>query len=210
MSDSFEFEKLLRGAELGFSEETLRQVVEFRERVLDENARQNLTRLTAPLAFFEGHVLDSVAVGNCPWIKYPAMDLGSGVGVPGLLCGILGIGEWVLADSEGRKAEFLARVAGEFVANRVRVFSGRGEDFLRNNRVESVVARAVGPVGRIYGWLKPCSTWNSLVLLKGPSWEEEWSEFKQSAFGRELKWTETYSYEVGAEKRKRVIVKLDR
>ena len=37
------------------------------------------------------------------------------------------------------------------------------EEFLLNHQVETIVARAVGPVDRIFGWIRTCSTWNNLV-----------------------------------------------
>ena len=109
------------------------------------------------------------------------------------------------------KAEFLRR-ASEFLGlgSEVDVFAGRAEDFLRNNRVETVVARAVGPVERIFGWIGRCSTWNTLVLLKGLGWEEEWRKFQEGGHARKLKIVDEYRYEVGAEKKKRVIVRLKR
>jgi 16S rRNA G527 N7-methylase RsmG len=94
------------------------------------------------------------------------------------------------------------------------VFSGRAEKFLSDvapkKAVKSVVARAVGPISRIYTWIRPCSTWNNLVLLKGPRWEEEWAEIQGGRYKNELKWVDSYKYTVGAEKKQRIIVKIER
>src|SRR4051812_38554125 len=85
------------------------RVLAFYERVLAENEIQNLTRLTCPRDFFEGHVLDVKELLQSDLVSFPAMDLGSGAGVPGLLAGLIRGDSWVLAESEGKKAEFLAK-----------------------------------------------------------------------------------------------------
>ncbi|MCM2277991.1 MAG: class I SAM-dependent methyltransferase [Oligoflexia bacterium] len=187
------------------------RVEEFYKLMAAENERQNLTRLISPQEFIEGHVLDVRELLKSGLVEFPAMDLGSGGGVPGLLAAVVRPDSWVLSDSEGKKAEFLGRAAQELgISDRVQVTHLRGEVFLRQNSVKSVVARAVGPVDRIYPWLRACSTWNSLVLLKGPAWEEEWKRFQQSKFRRELRIAAEHHYVVGAENKKRIILQLVR
>lgn len=202
--DKQEFEAVLR--EIGLPAE---KVSHFRDLVLAENEAQNLTRLTSPRDFLEGHVLDAVELLKSGLVQFPAMDLGSGAGVPGLLAAILGSGPWVLAESEGRKAGFLSRAVEELGLD-VQVFSGRAEEYLRKERVQSIVARAVGPVGRIMGWVGRCSTWNNLVLMKGPAWEDEWQEFSATPAGRKLRIAGQHAYTVGAESKRRLIIRLAR
>src|SRR5579884_2712123 len=76
-------------------------VVRFYRLVLAENEKQNLTRLTSPKEFIEGHVLDVRALLKSGLLSFPAMDLGSGGGVPGLLAAATSDDQWVLAESEG-------------------------------------------------------------------------------------------------------------
>lgn len=207
-----EFQKLLESG-TAFEPEVASKINLFRELVLRESNQQNLTRLLGPKEFFEGHVLDSLALVRSSLVDYPAMDLGSGVGVPGILSALLAPGEWVLAESEGRKADFLSRAVVELgLQDRVKVFSGRAEAYLaEKGEVKSVVARAVGPVERIFGWIRECSTWNSIVLLKGPGWDDEWNEFQKRGRGRQLIAVEgTFEYSLGEENKQRKIVKLNR
>ncbi|MCM2323142.1 MAG: class I SAM-dependent methyltransferase [Oligoflexia bacterium] len=187
------------------------RVLKFYSLVVDENSRQNLTRLISPKDFFEGHVLDVKELLKSGLVQFPAMDLGSGGGVPGLLAAVVHPGDWVLSESEGMKANFLSRAVQELgLGDRVRVSNARGEKFLITSAVKSVVARAVGPVDRIYAWLRPCSTWNNLVLLKGPAWKAEWERFQAGKLGKELSIGAKFEYRVGAEKKERLIVRLDR
>lgn len=213
--DSQEFLEILRHGWPELPEEAARRVSVFRERLVDENARQNLTKLIAPQDFFEGHVLDVKALLACGLTTFPAMDLGSGCGVPGLLAAIIQPQPWVLAESEGHKATFLARCVDEMgLKDVVQVHAGRAEAYWSGKpcppAVQSIVCRAVGPVERIYGWLRSCSTWNNLILLKGPRWSEEWDGFERGHHRGELKQTGHFEYEVGAEAKKRIIVRLER
>jgi 16S rRNA G527 N7-methylase RsmG len=148
-------------------------------------------------------------------VDFPAMDLGSGGGVPGLLSALIAPDQWILAESEGHKAAFLQRSVEKFkVSERVRVFSGRAEGYLvasnEQNSPKSIVARAVGPIERIYSWIRSCSTWNNLILLKGPRWEEEWAALQAGRYRNELKCTNSYKYQVGADKKERIIVRIER
>lgn len=186
-------------------------LLSFYKCVVEENEHQNLTRLIEPEAFWEGHVEDVRAVLAADILDYPAMDLGSGVGVPGLLAAALSEGRWILAESETRKAEFLRSTAEKLgLSSRVEVFAGRAEVFLQSRGVFSVTARAVGPVERIYGWIRSCSTWNNLVLFKGPAWEKEWAEFQIGRYRGELRIARAVSYEVGPEKKQRSLIRLER
>ncbi len=185
-------------------------LIYFRELVLKENENQNLTRLTSPKDFFEGHLLDVLELNPLLELKFPALDLGSGAGVPGLLSAILKKRHWILCDSEIKKAEFLKKAIQKLSIQDVEVFAGRGEDFLKKHTVETVVSRAVGSVQKIYSWIRKCSTWNILILFKGPNWEKEWQEFQSCAWRKELKLMRCHEYFVGDEKKRRRIVCLKR
>lgn len=205
-----EFRNLLKAAwpELAIVRQEL--AVRFYRLVLAENEQQNLTRLISPKDFLEGHVLDVRALLKSGLVGFPALDLGSGVGVPGLLAAAMCDDSWILAESEGRKAAFLESAAESLELFNVEVFSGRGEDYLKTRDVSTVVARAVGPVDRIYAWLRPCSTWNKLVLFKGPGWDAEWTSFQEGKHRHELEIEAEYNYTVGEPAKRLRIIKLGR
>ncbi len=193
------------------------KILEYYESVVRENEVQNLTRLISPVDFYEGHILDVLELLKTECTDFPAMDLGSGAGVPGLLAGIMTTSKWVLVESEKRKANYLERAVTSLgLGSQLSVYPGRAEDYLRGARspkafrVGSIVARAVGSVHRIYSWIRECSTWNSLVLFKGPGWDEEWQEFQGSKFKDELIVVLDHAYKVGALEKARRIVKLSR
>jgi 16S rRNA (guanine527-N7)-methyltransferase len=210
MSVQQEFEALLAKHPAKWTEQARSRMSLFYKLVLEENEIQNLTRITAPKDFFEKNVLDVVALLDLNWVDYPALDLGSGMGVPGVIAAILSGETWILAESEKKKAEFLQKVVCELgLAGQVTVFSGRGEDFLKTQNVKTVVSRAVGPVSRIWGWLKKCSTWNKLVLFKGPGWDEEWKTLPE-AEKKKLRLARIQKYQAGADQPERKLVCLER
>jgi 16S rRNA G527 N7-methylase RsmG len=215
VSDSAEFQSLLQenlGKEL--SAEQIGRIVAFREEVLKENEIQNLTRQLSPKDFYEGHVLDVIHLQKSGLLELPAMDVGAGMGVPGVLHALVftpkGPITWISSDSEGKKAEFMQRMIEQFHLEGASAASVRGEDLLDSHTVKSVVARAVGPVSRIYGWFRTRSTWNNLILLKGPKWDEEWAEFERGPHRGRLIIDGMYEYLSGEEQKKLKIVRLRR
>lgn len=206
-----ELKELLEQDQSHLDPHIISKILAFYQIVLAENQVQNLTRLTEPQDFYEGHVIDVLELLKSGWLQYPAMDLGTGVGVPGILAGMVEPGEWILAESEKRKAEYLEKAVSSLgLSSQIRVFSGRGEEYLKNSQVQTIVARAVGPVERIYSWIKKCSTWNKMILLKGPGWNEEWNKFQKSSFKDELLVENQLEYRVGTDAKMRKLILLSR
>lgn len=201
------------------SNETLEKVVQFYGLVLKENQFQNLTRFLSPIDFFNGHVLDVWHLLKTGWLQFPAADIGSGVGVPGFLAIILSpalsSGSWILIESEIQKSRYLTRLVDTFkLSQYVEIFSGRLESALlsssfKKRRVQSFVARAVGPVSRIYKWIHLCSTWNNLILLKGPGWKMEWLDFQKTSRSKFLSIKSEYCYSIRDNQQQRIIVELE-
>ena len=187
------------------------QILRFHELLRIGNETQNLTRLISASDFYQGHLIDVCELLKTKWLTYPALDIGSGAGVPGLLSALIEKGEWVLSESEKRKAEFLqATVDALKIGTQVQVTSLRAEEYLRKKSINTLIARAVGPVDRIYSWIHHCSTWNKLILFKGPSWNDEWMRFQESKFKKDLVIDQTHSYVVGPEQKQRILISLKR
>ncbi len=193
-------------------DQAIRDLVDYRSRVCLENKHQNLTRIVDPMDFYLGHIVDVLALQESGFLGQLNFDLGSGAGVPGLASACINREQnWVLNDSEGSKAGFLARTVSEMRLRHVTVQAGRAEDSLPHHRDILVVSRAVGPVLRIFNWIEKCSTWNKLVLLKGPAWNEEWAAFQKSGRRSRLKITGEHAYSIpGPELKSRRLVLLER
>lgn len=208
-----ELERLLEERWSELEEESRNRIQSYFQLVVAENEVQNLTKLISPSDFFWGHLWDVREWHRTGWgWSGTTLDLGSGAGIPGIPMACVVGGRWVISESERRKADFIQRaVAAVLPGGDVQVFGGRAEDYLRSSGpIDRIVSRAVGKVEKIYGWIRPCSTWNTLILMKGPQWEQEWAEFQETRFRRELKIQERHEYSVPANGHSRVLIRLQR
>ena len=172
----------------------------FAEILHRENELQNLTRILGVEDFIDGHLIDVLELLQFQSLGVLVLDIGSGCGVPGLLAAAIDLNEdreWFLCDSEKQKADFLSNTANEMGLNRVSITSSRVESVIQNIEPDTVIARAVGTVDKIAGWISNCSTWNNLILFKSKSWPEEWKEAQLNRFGKKLTVTQTKEYSSG-------------
>jgi 16S rRNA (guanine(527)-N(7))-methyltransferase RsmG len=206
-----EFLTEIQAKKLDLTPEQAKQAAKFAHILHRENELQNLTRILGVSEFVEGHLIDVMELFKVPTLGERVLDIGSGSGVPGLLAASVDSSktrQWFLSDSETSKGEYLSRGAEELGLERVATFSRRAEEVLDFVRPDTVIARAVGTVEKIAGWISNCSTWNNLVLFKSRGWEEEWKEAQLSRFGKKLTVTHTHEYSVGD--KYRVLVSLKR
>lgn len=211
--DSEVFYKILKNSLKNASEEQIQKIVRLRELVLEENKVQNLTKLTTPEDFFDGHVVDADRLTRTDYITpgTKVIDAGTGLGSPGLIAAILMGGNWVLCDSEKSKASFVEKAAEALGLMTVKASSARVESLVMAEKPTVVVSKALGKVQKVYSYIKNCSTWNTLILFKGPKWEEEWKEFLQDKIeAKKLKIEKIIEYTVGKEQKNRKIVILRR
>src|SRR5262245_7921048 len=126
-----ELESLLKQHFPALSEEIRTRVCFFYEFLLKENQIQNLTRLISPEDFIYGHLSDVMELLKLDWISYPAVDIGSGAGIPGLLAAIVHKQSWILVESEKKKADYLKRAVEHLkMDSLVRVYPDRVENCL--------------------------------------------------------------------------------
>jgi 16S rRNA (guanine527-N7)-methyltransferase len=148
--------------------------------LLGVNAWLNLTRLTAPADYLKFHVFDSLTA-LAPVEELTAagdlcLDLGSGGGYPGLpLMTWLPDRRWVLVDSRGKKAAFLAEAVRLTPCRQAEAASFRGREAARARpdlaqQCALVTARAIGPAGQVIEEAAALVRLNGfLLLLKGPA-----------------------------------------
>jgi 16S rRNA (guanine527-N7)-methyltransferase len=164
------------------------------------NAWLNLTRLTTPAEYLKFHVFDSLtALAPIAELTAPGdlcLDLGSGGGYPGLpLLTWLPDRRWVLVDSRGKKAAFLAEAirltpcrSAEAAAFRGREAAHARPDLAR--RCALVTARAVGPAAEVLAEADALVRRDGfLLLLKGPAFaaqERQEAVAAAAGFGFEL------------------------
>jgi 16S rRNA (guanine527-N7)-methyltransferase len=206
-----DFLKSIEAGGLGLTPEQAHAAAQFAVILHRENENQNLTRILGTEEFVSGHLVDVLELLKLPQLGKRVLDIGTGSGVPGLLASAISKDSdrvWFLTDSEKGKAEYLESAKNELRIQRASVFHKRAEEVAPVTKPDTVIARAVGTVDKIAGWIWECSTWNTLILFKSRGWEAEWSEARRTKFGKKL--TVTHVHDYSNENRCRQIIVLNR
>ena len=207
-----EFSTAIQGVFPSLDANQVQKAAQFAVLLHLENQNQNLTRFLGVEAFVDGHLRDVIELLSSKGLGSRVLDLGSGCGVPGLLAAAIDLDhsrKFLLVESESNKAMFLAETAEKMGLKNVQVCPVRVEAVIQTLNPDTVIARAVGTVEKISGWIWNCSTWNNLILFKSRSWEEEWKASQLSKFGRKLTITQSHEYS-SADEKFRILVTLKR
>jgi len=131
----------------GVPPETGARLTAFVELLSQWNSTVNLIAPSSLEHVWSRHVDDSLRLAPFMTGSRRAADLGSGAGFPGLVLSIVTGAEYVLIESDHRKASFL-REAIRLTAAAAKVHVGRVEDF-RARTFDVVTARAFAPLSRL-------------------------------------------------------------
>ena len=112
----------------------------------DWNTRINLTAIRDRPSQVGKHLLDSLTM--LPWLKGERVaDVGSGAGFPGIPLAIVAPQvHFALVESVGKKCRFLEAVRDALGLANVEIVQSRAETYQPEQRFDTVIARAVGPV----------------------------------------------------------------
>lgn len=137
------------------------------------NARMNLTSVRDLRVFARVHLAECLLAGQLvPEGVRSVLDFGSGAGLPGIPIAIarphLAV---TLAESQGKKANFLREVARELQLENVTVFHGRVEDLAQDIVFDLVALRAVDKMDQALATARPrlASGGWCVVLTSEPS-----------------------------------------
>lgn len=121
--------------------------------LLDElarwNKKVNLTAIRDPAEMITGHLLDSLIAR--PFLHGERiLDVGTGAGFPGLPLAICEPErQFALVDGNNKKIMFVQHVATLLKLGNVAAIKARTEDYAPDERFDTVIARAVGPLARL-------------------------------------------------------------
>ena len=168
------------------------------ELTLAANQRLNLTSIVEPRDVALKHFLDSLAPHSLLKPGERVLDLGSGAGYPGIpLACALDLQKMILAESTLKKARFLQETADELALPSIEVIGERGEEILRRVKVDTVLARAVGPAERLLKMLERVTrNFGRLLLYKGADPTAELAKARNIASNLKLRDEIVLAYEL--------------
>ncbi len=157
------------------------------ERVGLANEVMNLTRIVEPREVAVKHVLDSVIVADHVDLRGArVLDVGTGAGYPGIpLAVAVPSAVFALIDGTEKKAAFVDGVLEELGLRNAAALHTRAEVHLLDHEYDYLVARAVGPLGKLLPLLLPRrARFRALIALKGPGAAEEWDAARRAGATR--------------------------
>ncbi|HET7267984.1 MAG TPA: 16S rRNA (guanine(527)-N(7))-methyltransferase RsmG [Oleiagrimonas sp.] len=162
----------LRSLDLTLTPDASARLLDYLQLLARWNRSFNLTAVRDPAAMVTRHLLDSLAIA--PHLQgTSAADLGSGAGLPGIPLAIAAPErQWLLVDSNGKKARFLRAAVRELDLANVQVAQQRVEDV--QGRFDCVTARAFASLPDMLAWgghlLAPSGLW---LAMKGRRPDDE-------------------------------------
>lgn len=160
------------------SRETMDRLDGFVSLLTRWNSKINLVAPATIPNMWQRHIEDSAQVfALAPKNAHQWVDLGSGGGLPGVVCAILAAEHipdchFTLIESDKRKSAFLMVVARE-LALKIEVLPVRAED-VPPKKADVVSARALAPLPQLLAWVDRHLADGGIALLpKGKTWEEE-------------------------------------
>lgn len=165
--------------------------------LLHRTEQVNLTALRKPQDLAQKLYWPSWKIGTLRDLRrLTVLDLGSGAGFPGIPLALSNPdSKWICVDSIQKKANFIDESIRELKIANAQAICARGEEYLKKQRVDAIVAQAVKSTREILHLLSPVkNSFRQLYLMKGKSWAEESSQHEEKELGFER--TANLEYEI--------------
>lgn len=163
------------------------------EEILAGNRQLNLTRITAPMEFWEKHLWDSLAgllgVEKEKLEPTQVIDIGTGAGFPGIPVAIA-YPHWTvtLLDATRKKITFLETLLSTLKLNNLKTLTGRAEELGRQKLYRETyniaLVRAVGAASVCAEYALPLLKTDGLAILYRGNWSKEEDILLQQALAK--------------------------
>jgi 16S rRNA (guanine527-N7)-methyltransferase len=177
--------------ELGLASPALAEsLIAYLRELLQWNQAYNLTAIRDPLEMVSKHLLDSLVL--LPHLQGSrVIDVGSGAGLPGIPLALADPGrQYVLLDSNGKKATFLRHVLRTLGIKHAEAVQSRVEDYAADTghgRFDSVLSRAFASLAEMVELAGPlCSRHGRLLAMKGQFPQDELEALHHGVAGFEV------------------------
>jgi 16S rRNA (guanine527-N7)-methyltransferase len=190
-----ELKAQLAAQQIPASDDQIEQLDLYRRLLWSWNERMNLTRHTTMEKFVGRDMVDSYQLSKLLERGERVLDVGTGGGVPGIAIAILRPDLVVnLCDSTQKKARVVEAIVAK-LGLPIRVYPNRAEEILEITTFDTLVARALAPLAKVLGCLRPhLDAFDRLLMIKGRSWIDERSESRQAGLMRGLELRKAASY----------------
>lgn len=158
----------------GVNHEQRRQLAHFYRLLMENQEKENFTRLLKIRDIAIRHYIDCLIVAQLTKLQFPLMDVGTGPGFPGIPLKILFPEERIiLAEGVQRRVEFLKTVREEMHLKNLDII-GRNINPYFAYPVQGVITRAVEDVRNTLSNVLTCLQLGGCVyLMKGPNVDPE-------------------------------------
>lgn len=140
-------------------------------------------------AFYERHVLHSLALSKCFDLskKKQVLDIGTGGGLPGIPMAIMyPETKFDLVDSRGKKIKVVQEVIATLQLSNVKAYHSRAEEM--REFYDAAISRAVAPALKLHNWTdRNLNSNGHLLMLKGGDLNIELKELKKFYRGIQIK-----------------------
>lgn len=159
-----------------FSHDKRQQLAQYYKLLMEEQNRQNFTRIFKFRDIAIKQFIDSMIIGTLTELKFPLMDVGTGPGLPGIPLKIMfPEKQMYLAEGVQKRVEFLKNVRQELSLEKLGIF-GRNINQQFVYPVMGIVTRAVEEMNNTLENCFHClQTGGRVYFMKGPNADEELS-----------------------------------
>jgi len=182
--------------------------------IQEYNKKLNLTGISDENGIVVKHFIDSLSAASFVKDRWFLMDVGSGMGCPGLAIKIVKPGlKIILLESNQKKCAFINQVIRSLKLENARAIARRAED--KNfsagiqGQIDAMLARAVGKLDLLSALSKPYLRKNGkLIAYKGPEAQKEFDEHKAAIEKNHFKFDKILNYELPLQNGPRALVIL--
>jgi 16S rRNA (guanine527-N7)-methyltransferase len=187
---------LFKNHEFGFiSHEQRRSLAHFYVLLMQQQTKENFTRLLNIKDIGMKHFIDSIIVAKLTQLKFPLLDVGTGPGFPGIPLKIYFPNEKIiLGEGVQKRVEFLKQVREEMKLPRLDIV-GRNINTFFAYPVQGVITRAVEDIGNTLRNVMGClQTGGRIYFMKGPGVDPEIALASKEDISQYYKLVEDHAY----------------